>query len=93
MCMGLFCGLPYGLPVTGEMHDQMPENVKTSWALFNEWWEKALRDDDGKVSRKDMPEDVVQAMHVVLQASIPGYDGCTMEESCYMIGVQSLLVD
>ena len=93
MCMCLSYVPRLGIEVTAEMHDQMPENVKVSWALFHDWWKKARRDSDGNVSRKDMPEDVAQAMQVVLQASIPGHDGCTMEKSCYMRGVQSLLVD
>jgi len=84
---------PHGIPIPMEVHELFPEEVKEAWAKFHAWYEEVPRDENGQISRSHMPREVKEAMKVVLEAPIPGYDGHTGEDSCYMVGVLSYLVD
>jgi hypothetical protein len=84
---------PYGIPIPHEIHEQYSDELKAAWETFNTWWQEALADSDGTVSRGSMPEDVTLAMKLILTTPIPTYDNATGADSCYMVGVQGLLTD
>ncbi|OGM57363.1 hypothetical protein A2955_05000 [Candidatus Woesebacteria bacterium RIFCSPLOWO2_01_FULL_37_19] len=89
-------GPPYGIPIPEEVHDLYSPEVKEAWGKFDAWWKEALYNSDGNpVSRNTMPQNVCEAMDLILQTSIPGYeeDGITGADSCYMIGVLMLMTD
>lgn len=92
MCHGMYAP-PYGLPIPEEVHNQFPIEVQAAWTAFDKWWKSAPRNEDGLVKKSDMPEPVSQAMSLILEAPIPGADGATGADSCYMIGVQGSMVD
>jgi hypothetical protein len=87
MCCG--GGLPYGIPIEEEVHNQFSEPVKEAWKLFNDWWTKVYIEAHFVfVDESTMPADVKAARELILETPIPGYDGYTCKDSCYMIGVQ-----
>jgi hypothetical protein len=92
MCFGH--ALPYGIPITDELHNQFPDEVKQAWEIFHAWWQEQ-HEFAGPPSRKNMPKDVEKAMNKILEAPIPGYEeeGFTGKDSCYMIGVHSRMAD
>ena len=45
----------------------------------------------GLVDRKSMPADVKAAMDLILKTPIPGYEGYTCADSCYMVGVRMMM--
>lgn len=87
-----FGGHPNGIPIPSEVHEQYPENVKTAWETFHQWWTQ-VNSGDKQPSRGNMPKDVAQAMNTILEAPIPGYDGATGADSCYMVNVLARLGD
>lgn len=91
MCMR-FGGPPYGIPIPQDIHDQYPGKIKKAWEVFDKWWQKAQKS-GGPIRRSDMPKGVTRAMQDILEAPIPGHDGATGADSCYMIGVQAQLAD
>ena len=93
MCMGMF-GPPHGIPIPDEIHEQYSQELKKAWETFDKWWKKAQRKAKGsKVSRSGMTEKVKAAEKLILETPIPTMDGFTGKDSCYMVYVQSQLVD
>ena len=94
MCMA--SSPPHGIPIPEEVHQLYSDELKKAWHTFHEWWEQAYLCSDSKVvSRSNMPEEVRQAMDLILETPIPGYEeeGITGKDSCYMIGVNSIMFD
>lgn len=89
--MGSFF-LPEGIPIPQEIHDLFSAEVKQAWETFNGWWQEADRSGS---SRSSMPLEVREAFDLILRTPIPTYEekGKTGKDSCYMVYVQSLLVD
>ena len=94
MCMSIQ-GPPYGVPIPPEIHEKFPDDVKAAFTTFHEWLLAAREKSDGQpLSRKDMPENIRQAMELILEAPIPDYpDGVTGKDSCYMVLVMADMVD
>lgn len=94
MCMGGYQP-PYGIPIPPEIHDQYSPELKQAWAVFDAWWKEFLEKTDGEtVSRSMMPDKVREAKNLICETAIPGYDGAyTGRDSCYMIGVDSMMTD
>jgi hypothetical protein len=95
MCMGIG-GPPYGIPILGEIQEQYTDEVKAAWEKFDAWWKTAQDEaiEAGvQVSRASMPEDVREAMDLILETPIPTYADATGRDSCYMVGVQAAMVD
>lgn len=90
MCFGMF--VPHGIPIPDDIHQQYPEDVKKAWALFDDWWHKHFTG-DAPVNRSSMPKEVATAFDTIKNAPIPGYDGATGADSCYVIGVEKHLID
>lgn len=96
MCMGMGGPPPYGIPIPDEIHDQYPDEVKGAWREFDAWWQAAQDEaiEAGvQVSRASMPEDVREAMDLILETPIPTYEGATGKDSCYMVRALALMVD
>lgn len=89
MCFNMY-GPPYGIPIPPEVHDQYAQGVKDAWETFDRWW-KSFKDAEDLPTRKNMPQDVAHAMTTILEAPIPGEDGATGKDSCYMISVLAQL--
>ncbi len=93
MCMRSYCGgPPYGIPIPHEVHEQFPEEIKSAWETFNDWWQNVLAAGN-LISRKNMPKNIARAYEIMKAAPIPGYDGATGEDSCYIQGVEMRFVD
>ncbi len=93
MCMGRNFGGPlYGIPIPHEIHERFPEEIKNAWETFNDWWQNVLADGN-PISRKNIPENIVEAYEIMKAAPIPEHDGATGADSCYVYGVEMRLVD
>lgn len=95
MCMGMYSSPPWGIPIPEEVHEQYSSDLKAAWITFDAWWKEAQENSDGDpVPRSSMPDNVRQAMDLILATPIPGYEGeATGADSCYMIGVTSMMTD
>lgn len=93
MCMGMRSGPPYGIPIPREIHELYSDELKQAWVTFDAWWKEASSETEGPISRSSMPEEVKQAMHLILDTAIPEHEGATGRDSCYMTGVQSRMID
>lgn len=95
MCMGHGYGPPFGIPIEQDTFDQYSPELKVAWETFDAWWTEAHQKADGdSVSRSSMPQGVRQAMELILTTPIPGYEGeFTGADSCYMVGVNSMMTD
>ena len=82
------CPPPYGIPITHDIHVQLPTKVITAWEQFHVWWQNRNWDEP-VVKKADLPPEILQAMLFVLPTPIPGYEGSTLADSCYWIGVLS----
>jgi len=92
-CMYMNVGHP-GIAILDEIHKKYPKNVQKAWEILNSWVKKAQVDsEDGYIKRSDMPKDVREAMQLILDTLIPGYEGATGKDSCYMIKLCSALID
>ena len=91
----MFGGPPYGVPIPEELHEQYAPEVKTAWETFDAWYKEACADSNGDlIDRSTMPIDVKEAMDLILETPIPGYDeSVTGADSCYMQGVFGRLKD
>lgn len=89
MCMR---SMPYGIPIEEETHEQFPQEVKDAWEDFHEWW---VRNFDGyhPIKWSDVPAKIKADFDIMCAAKIPGYDGATGKDSCYVIGVNANTVD
>ncbi len=91
MCSGM--GVPpYGIPITDDVHKLYPPEIKKAWRSFHNWWKKNY-DGVNPVSRSKMTTRVSEAFKQITEAPIPGYDGKTGKDSCYVIGVTARLCD
>lgn len=96
MCgCGGFGGPLFGIPIEKETHDLYSDDLKAAWIKFDAWWKNAQESTpDGElVVRESMPADVEDAMNLILETPIPGIEGATGADSCYMIGVMSQMTD
>lgn len=96
MCgCGGFYPQQVGIPIPDEVHEQYSDDLKSVWIKFDTWWKKAQESTlEGElVDRKTMPNDVKGAMNLILETPIPGFEGATGADSCYMIGVQNQMTD
>lgn len=94
MCCGC-CGMQMGIPIEDETHNLYSAELKEAWAKFDAWWKQAQEStkEFELIDRKTMPADVKAAMELILKTPIPGWDGYTGADSCYMIGVQMMMTD
>jgi hypothetical protein len=90
MCMGYHSSPPHGIPIPEEVHEQYSEKLKAAWITFHTWWSES----DQTPRQSDMPKEVKEAMDLILVTPIPGYEkeGYTGKDSCYMIGVQMMML-
>jgi hypothetical protein len=84
MCGG-FHG-PMGIPITKDLHEQLPEETKKAFETFHAWFT-----DQERPKRTDMPDEVAKALATIKETPIPGYEGHTCAESCYVRGVEMQL--
>ncbi|KKU11037.1 MAG: hypothetical protein UX65_C0002G0029 [Parcubacteria group bacterium GW2011_GWB1_46_8] len=87
-----FGGPPYGIPIPAEVYEQFPQNVKDAYKTFDDWWQNVLALDN-PVSRKDMPANIAEALETIKAAPIPGHEGATGADSCYINGVEMQFAD
>lgn len=80
------------IPIPDEVYERFPQEVKTAWETFNDWWQDVLALGN-PVSHKDMLENVAKAYEIMKAAPIPGYDDATGKDSCYVHGVEMRLLD
>ncbi len=78
--------LPYGIPITSDIHEKFPDDVKEAWEIFHEWWVKTF-DGAHPVNLSKMPLEVSEAFEKMKDAPIPDFDGATGKDSCYIKGV------
>lgn len=83
MCSGGGCNPSRGIRIVAEIHDQFPQEVKDAWQVFYDW---LIEQDDA--IRKNMPENVAAAYKIMCEAPIPGYEGLTGKDSCFVIEVE-----
>jgi len=96
MCgCGGFGEPPFGIPISDEVHKQYSDELKKAWVAFDNWFKQAQESSDGElIIRETMPKDVADAMQLILDTSIPGYEGSyTGKDSCYMVYVLSRMTD
>jgi len=82
-------GPPYGVPIEDDTFEQYPDEVKQAWVTFDGWWHTVNA--AFQVRKSDMPDDASQAMATILEAPIPGFEGKTGRDSCYMVNVLSMM--
>ncbi len=82
----------FGIPITKEIAKQYPPKIIEAWDTFDAWWYKKF-DGASSVSKSSMPAEVRAAFRTISKAPIPGYDGKTGKDSCYVRGVNEYLVD
>ncbi|MFH1898898.1 MAG: hypothetical protein ABIJ82_00290 [Patescibacteria group bacterium] len=92
MCMMGMGGPPHGIPITDDVHEQYSPEMKATWDTFHDWWKKNFNG-DAPVSKSTMPPEVAEALKKITEAPIPGYEGSTGVDSCYVIGVNMNLVN
>lgn len=90
MCMMDFGMGPHGIPIPEEVHQEYSDELKGYWEIFDNWWHSVR--EMGNVSKKDMPEEVLVAYNKIMETEIPG-TGHPGSESCYMNGVNMMLLD
>jgi len=78
-----------GIPITKELIQKFPKEVQQAWKVFDEWWHKQ---DSWPVKGKNMPEEVQKAFEIMKKAPIPGHEGCTGKDFCYIRGVMNNLI-
>jgi hypothetical protein len=88
MCMP---GLPNGIPIEADIHEQYPDELKVAWKTFHNWWKKHFKGEP--VYRAKMPPKVAEALEKITNAPIPTLEGYTGADSCYVIGVNMFLTD
>ncbi|OGC38959.1 hypothetical protein A3K42_00350 [candidate division WWE3 bacterium RBG_13_37_7] len=87
----ILSGPPHGIPITDDIHEQYSLEMKAAWDTFHDWWKNHF---EGKpIKRSDMPPEVSEALRQITEAPIPGYDGTTGADSCYVRGVNMNLID
>ena len=91
MCLGMMQP-PYGIPINAETHEKFSDEVKKAWVTFHNWWQQNF-DGSNPVSRASMPPEVAAAFQKMKETPIPGYDGATGEDSCYVVGVNMHMTD
>lgn len=77
-----------GIPIEDDTFEKYPDNVKEAWLILDKWvlnihknlGRDITQDDVDKMSGK-----VKQAMNLVNEASIPGFEGKKGKDSCYMV--------
>lgn len=85
---------PKGIPISAAVHEQFPDDVKAAWDVLNNWWQDAREKSKGElIPMSTMPARAKEAMELINRTPIPGYDGYTGADSCYMQGVVGRLVD
>jgi hypothetical protein len=67
--------------------------VKKAWKTFHSWWKKTYKGHGKPVSRSAMPANVAEALKIITEAPIPDHPDKTGADSCYVNGVNSLLID
>ena len=87
MCGGF--NVPMGIPIPGYLHEQLPEDTQRAFEIFDAWF----KNQDPPRRRADMPDDVAKALVTIKGTPIPGYEPRTCAESCYVIGVERMLVE
>lgn len=106
MCRGM-SSEPSGVPITRAMHDRFPQEVQEAWEKFDRWIRnQAVRGEDGKISRADMPEEIKAAWELMNNSPIPepmGLEaieiapywktGAIGVDSCYVKDVTDCLKD
>jgi hypothetical protein len=94
MCCGQFGGPPYGIPIERETHRKYSLKLKFAWWYFNSWWKMAKRKaGHNLVDRKSMPKLARWALELIKKTPIPGFKNATGADSCYIIGIESLMTD
>ncbi|MDO8551819.1 MAG: hypothetical protein Q7S03_04035 [bacterium] len=81
-----------GIPITEDIHNRYPEEVKKAWAIFHEWYQEASEGNTKQVREADMPEEIKKAWKLILETPIPGYPGLTGANSCYAIGASQKII-
>jgi hypothetical protein len=66
MCMP---GLPNGIPIEADIHEQYPDELKVAWKTFHNWWKKHFKGEP--VYRAKMPPKVAEALEKITNAPIP----------------------
>jgi hypothetical protein len=89
--MCCYMSMPCGIPIPDQVHNQYPKNVRDAWEKFDTWWHQHYTG-DGPVYRSTIPADILEALRIITEAPIPGYNGATGADSCYVIGVTGLIV-
>ena len=95
MCCGCGGGPPYGIPIEADTQALYSDELNAAWNKFDAWWQKALQEnsDFEPIDRKLMPEDVKAAMELIKETPIPGFEGFTGADSCYIIGVEMQMTE
>lgn len=94
MCCQGFYGPPYGIPIEEETHNRYSPQLKSAWRVFDKWWQKVRQESSGDlIDRNSMPPDVKSAYDLIKSTPIPGIEDSTGADSCYMIGVDSMMTD
>lgn len=96
MCIGYIPRRPIGIPITHDIQEQYAQEVQQAWDLFDKWWkaeeQQAILEQGKQISYSQMPEDIKAAFELIMNTPIPGHPGHTGKESCYLTGVQSMMV-
>lgn len=77
-----------GIPITSEIHEKFPENVKQAFEIFHGW----LLDQDQPIKISSMPPEIASAYQTIKGASIPVYN-VSCQQSCYVLSVEKMLQD
>ena len=90
MCMGHMFNTPTGgVLIPDYIQDLYPKEIQDAWDNFHNWW----IDQERPVSRASMPPDVAKAFELIKTSPIPEHDGLTGADSCYVLIVESQLID
>jgi hypothetical protein len=83
---------PFGIPITDDIQKLYPPEIQKAWRIFDCWWGKNF-DGANQVSRSKMSSKVSEALKQITETPIPGCDGLTGEDSCYVVSVNNFLTD
>lgn len=90
MCQSV--GRHAGIPIQDFTFKQYSAELQAAWNSLDSWL-KGRQNDNLSLSKSEMPDDIVSAYNLIKETPIPGFEGHTGKDSCYIVNFDSMLVD
>lgn len=89
MCKNSFNTPNGGIPITPDIHEKLPPDVQYAYEVFYKWWQQSGE----RPKRSEMPTAVAEALTLIKETPVPGYESYTCADSCFIIGVENSFID